>query len=739
MRNAEFSPHRYSERWARETMEDLRPYQEAKSYEEVDQFFRSTVEKTVREIVDLIGDSDAFDIIELMRMREFSIGPDPRSQQTEGCATHVELIAAILLSRGRRVPNPQADDESNPHFIIDDLHYAAARLLRAATFSIFSKAKLDGSAIALLTADYQTSKVAISNFQFDDIRLKHDRMLFEHSIVSPLLQEHLGYSFEDLIKVRGSIKEISSKRFTKARDESGEIFLRNVDKNVKEFSDEENRIIKNSLTEMMFRPAPRATLSVDAISEQAGLSPDLTERILQSHAQRFDTSIDAPTRVLDILAGDHIFQRLPLVQDEHGDFAVVANEIGSDTLRQTFEREVNRNQKQFRKYDQKARKGVSEALATRYLRRLFPAQEYYPGLKYLTPVDDENLSVLREDSELVSKASKEAETDGLFVLDDVAMVLEVKAKSITSRARQGYKLRMQKDLKNMIQEAEAQATRLRKLIQANGGIWKNSKQWIDLSSVSEVYSVVALLDDAGPAAIQTLELQEAGLLESQQVPWVVSIHDLAVLSEILERPEEFVLYLRTRTDVDANVRTMAVDELDILTAFLDGSLQSVENHQASFRRVPIIQPSNGAIDVWMQRHDLPEGAGEISKPVLEVSRRARSFVLSITRMNCDGWLSASVDALTSAMKDRSGFEEFLERHSIAIPNSSETLLHEYSYEDADKKRIFSFYTRGDKMGIIPARNKILEDRSAQRSPETNLKHYRFLFNAKFQLEELFIN
>jgi hypothetical protein len=32
------------------------------------------------------------------------------------------------------------------------------------------------------------------------------------------------------------------------------------------------------------------------------------------------------------------------------------------------------------------------------------------------------------------------------------------------------------------------------------------------------------------------------------LPWITSLHDLEVISAVIERPAEFLLYLRRRTD-----------------------------------------------------------------------------------------------------------------------------------------------------------------------------------------------
>jgi hypothetical protein len=56
-------------------------------------------------MVDLVADADAFDVIELMRMRELSIVPDPRFAPPGGAPLRVEIVAAVLLVRPSRKPD----------------------------------------------------------------------------------------------------------------------------------------------------------------------------------------------------------------------------------------------------------------------------------------------------------------------------------------------------------------------------------------------------------------------------------------------------------------------------------------------------------------------------------------------------------------------------------------------------------------------------------------------------------
>ena len=63
-----------------------------------------------------------------------------------------------------------------------------------------------------------------------------------------------------------------------------------------------------------------------------------------------------------------------------------------------------------------------------------------------------------------------------------------------------------------------------------------------------------------------------GCWEKAALPWIASLHDLEVISKVIERPAEFLLYLRRRADSGVATYYRGADELDLFMLFLDGGL-----------------------------------------------------------------------------------------------------------------------------------------------------------------------
>jgi hypothetical protein len=171
-----------------------------------------------------------------------------------------------------------------------------------------------------------------------------------------------------------------------------------------------------------------------------------------------------------------------------------------------------------------------------------------------------------------SAYTKLVEGDHLFVLEDVAVIIEDKAIPLSARSRTGEVEPLRKKLARSITKGAEQAGRLKERIVADRGLRLRDGRWLDLSAVREVHTVVTSLDDLSGVSTATALLVRAGLLASDNIPWTVSLHDLELITELVDRPAEFLLYLRRRTNPLTTVMFTAVDELDLFLAFFRGGL-----------------------------------------------------------------------------------------------------------------------------------------------------------------------
>ena len=154
------------------------------------------MEVEVSAIVELVKEFDAFDVIELMRLREFPIVPAAGlSPGYDGSGAVLDLIALVLLTRPVRNPSGLPREHGQPHEVINDLHTRAERLVRLSSFWKQWTAKLRGdTALVRIAAQYQSYFVGVRRYQYDSVEDAHERALFDRPEIDVLLREHLGFT-----------------------------------------------------------------------------------------------------------------------------------------------------------------------------------------------------------------------------------------------------------------------------------------------------------------------------------------------------------------------------------------------------------------------------------------------------------------------------------------------------------------------------------------------------------------
>lgn len=647
---------------------ELMLFSECRTAADVRAVLREQTEIEAATMLDLVADADAFDVIELMRLREFSPVPDPRVSMPGGSALAVEIVAALMLSRGSRKPSATPREETRPHEQVAELHSRAKRLARLATYRQQFEARLTDHPLARVSAEYQGWVLNVRNLQYDHIRDDQEQHLFRHPVVERLMRERLGYSYDDVIAVRDGLKEGSSARMTNLRDKTADIMLQHQGTAAEDMPEDAIARFREAMIPFMFLPGERATFLASEIAAGANLNERTAAAVLDSYAQIFDATETAGSRVFDLLTGTNPFLTTPLIADGAGGFISTVNDPGLDSLRRVLERALAEHQSEMRRYDKQARQPVSESLAAESLSRVLGAPKHYLGFHYYAPKRGDSAATVNMECAAVQRVADRVEGDGLFLIDDVAIVLEVKAKSVATQARRGDLRRLESDLKATIGDANNQAIRLQSLIDQNRGLWLAPDSWLDLSHVREVRSVVVLLDDIGPLGVAIGDLQAAGLLAKHRPPWVTSLHDLTVISEIFDRPGEFLLYLRRRTDSGVATFYRGVDELDLFMLFLEGGLY-VEGDPEEVRRAHKSVPSVRARDkrrhdddavgtmvldrcepltTWYLREQIPESEPTPIKPTFNIAEEIIPLIDAITTRRDPGWLRCTADLLSLA-------------------------------------------------------------------------------------------
>lgn len=653
--------------WFGDPVGELKLLRNCRTVADVRGVFREQVELEVAAMTSLVEDADAFDVIELMRMREFPPVPDPRILVADGSALVIEIVAAVLLARSSRKPNTTPRLGTRPHENVTDLHERSRRLSRLATYRHMLEARMNQDPLAQIAAEYQSAVLQIRNLQYDTIRDRHESELFNHPVVVDLMSAHLGYGYDDVIAIRDGMTKLSGDRMTRLRDDSADILLQHQGTPPEDVPPEAMNAFMNLIESFMFLPADRAVITAADVAATSGVSVERATTVLDSYSQTFDDSGPPAKRVYDMLVGENPFLLTPLVTDGDGSYVCTTNDVGLDSLRRIFEASLPNNSADVRRYDQKARQIVSERLALEHLETILRVPPAYAGFAYFAQAKDVDVADVGADCADLNTVANQTEGDGLFLIDDVAICVEVKGKSIAAPARRGDVRRLSRDLKATIGDASDQAMRLQNLIERNGGIWLGDRTWLDLSHIREVRSIAVLLDDVGPLGTAIGELQRVGIVPQSRPPWITSLHDLATVAEVSGRPSEFLLYLRRRTDSGVTTHYRAADELDLYMLFMEGSLyvaSDPEQTRAEHPTPPIksrdrrdhtrdavgtmVLDHCQELNTWMQRHNAEEHNGIPERPTFNAPGRLVELIDELTELDAPGVFRTGADLLSLA-------------------------------------------------------------------------------------------
>ena len=133
------------------------------------------IREHVEAIAAAVKEADAFDVIELMRLRETPMVLDGyRESLSDQMPTAVDVVALILLARGARV-SPATDVKAGqPSKVIPDLHNHARALLSIGQFMLLSTGQAEKfGPLTTLAATYVGHEINVKFKQYAHI---HDRL-----------------------------------------------------------------------------------------------------------------------------------------------------------------------------------------------------------------------------------------------------------------------------------------------------------------------------------------------------------------------------------------------------------------------------------------------------------------------------------------------------------------------------------------------------------------------------------
>lgn len=288
-----------------------------------------------------------------------------------------------------------------------------------------------------------------------------------------------------------------------------------------------------------------------------------------------------------------------------------------------------------------------EGRALGHLSDLLPGAEAYGPLYYRIREEDGSY--------------KRVETDGVILYDNNVVIVEAKAGLFSDSARRGSLLRMRRDAKDLVDKAYGQAARTRKYISEEAvprfehEDGSEALVMRDKGQYENFYLVNVTLAHLGPVSARLSTLRALELVDGDGWPWSVFVDDLRVVSEILDSPSEFLLYLKGRIRSNDHGKVISFSELDLLGYFLQEGLEFEHEYYDSYDRVIL-----GVYDTPLVDHyeylagRMPTGP----KPRLNAPEDLRQMVADLERAGRLGFTEVTTTLLRLGLGTQ---EDMLER------------------------------------------------------------------------------
>lgn len=212
---------------------------------------------------------------------------------------------------------------------------------------------------------------------------------------------------------------------------------------------------------------------------------------------------------------------------------------------------------------QKKRAKFLENKGIEYLGQLLPYSKIYQSLYYEIEVNGE---------------TKRVESDGLILYDNNLFILEAKAGTFSLKSKRGAELSLKNELEGLMDKAYSQALRTKNYISYNDEpkFTDESGREIlvlnDKKKYKNIFLINITLENLGQWSANLNSAKRLNLLQGHEWPWSIFINDLRIISEIIEYPSAFLLYLKRRLRANDFPQFKPYDETDFLMYFFNDGL-----------------------------------------------------------------------------------------------------------------------------------------------------------------------
>jgi hypothetical protein len=616
---------------------------------------------------DLLADYDAFDALAAVWMTNAVADPETYKEwQHPGVQAACELLATALVQRGaRRGARP---DRMLVGSIVEETQSILLELLNMKAFLLMVESTDSGEdpdPFSEVRAPARSHRLVVRGPSYDWQEEQTVRELFGHETVADDVLTACGFTADTALRLVDGVVEIGLDRL-RERANQARAFAEELLADVREVRDGHeprdvrSRTVAEALTDLSLQEAEErihtdliawtsvalgTTMSFTAAELAAHVRCDADEvaSYLETFSVRFGESSESG-REIDV---EDIRER-PIVADGAGSFLCVSLPSLLWALRPRIERTLNaHDSKAFARYERHRSKMVEHRAVSAVKKALKPDWAY------------EALSYEVEEDGVI----KRPEVDGLVRADTALLIIESKASSMRPSARRLAPDSFRDWLGKEVSRGAKQARRSRAALVDSS----NPPALVDESGravtaefegIHHVFELVVVLEDLPGIAPSSWQLSDAGVLPRDPIPWLVSLHDLELICEVVERPSELVHYLLRRRRMDETRRAWAPDELDYFMHYLLRGLYWPEETAGETSVPEQLLSHTEELDSWFMYQ-----RGQRKTPAKRPTQKHHSDVAGlldcIDKSGADGRLDAALAILDIDGKPRRQIASFL--------------------------------------------------------------------------------
>jgi len=519
------------------------------------------IDHAAEQMVEGLAGYDPLGTLEAIRMMTLPFGPAgviPAADAQSGPAVSEIMALALLCATSELDPGHDAKrvDQDLCGLISEKLIPLAHELLHLSTIrDLLAADKFDD--MEQVAAAVRGNGRWMRGTSYPEMQEAALRGLFGPTDVDAGVREVLGFGVAEALSFLNACHQMQMDQFN-ARAEGFADAFTSIDMSSQHVpTDDEKRMALDGLTDLFNPTAAQAAVSIADVAARAGISAELGETVAEFFTAR------APAEEVEVAVRTHLDGNSPLRAHplvSRDDLVMIVHPaLIADAVKAGLE-DALKASAHWETYAAHRGKFLEGRVADLF-GKLIPGISGYHGIEYFVPANE------AEASGDPTGYTKLVEGDHLFIRDDVAFIVEDKAIPLSERSRSGELNPLRRNLAAAITKGADQAGRMKQRISVDRGLRLRDGTWLDLADVREIHSVVTSLDDMPGIATATAKLVGAELLSPDNIPWTVSLNDLGLIAELVDRPAEFLLYVRRRTEPRATEMFMAVDELDLFLLF----------------------------------------------------------------------------------------------------------------------------------------------------------------------------